>query len=125
MLSLLVLSAGAVALAGCGGGDETSFSDNKIVEELKLEKAEDAGGYTIKDDPFCEIGSNLLNDSGEVDSALDDKRPVLASREGNVGVESQAARARLQGPRPAQAQQARSGPQGRREVAPPPGGAAA
>ena len=88
MLSLLVLSAGAVALAGCGGGDETSFSDNKIVEELKLEKAEDAGGYTIKDDPFCEIGSNLLNDSGEVDSALDDKRPVLASREGNVGVES-------------------------------------
>ncbi len=125
MLSLLVLSAGAVALAGCGGGDETSFSDDKIVEELKLEKAEDAGGYTIKDDPFCEIGSNLLNDSGEVDSALDDKRPVHRQPRGQRRGRIAAARARLQGPRPAQAQQARSGPQGRREVAPPLGGAAA
>ena len=84
------LAIGMIAIVGVAscGSDETSFSDKKIVEKLNLTKPEDGGkGYLFDDDAFCEIDNNLLNDSGEIDSADDDRGTlVIASREGNVGV---------------------------------------
>jgi hypothetical protein len=76
-----------VGVASCGS-DETSFSDKKIIEKLNLSKPDDGGkGYWFDGDAFCEIDRNLLNDSGEIDSAADNRKAlVIASREGNVGV---------------------------------------
>jgi hypothetical protein len=76
----------ALGLASCGG-DDTSYSDKAIVEKLELSKADGDDVYTLGSDAFCEVEKNLLNDSGEVDSASDDKGAlVITSREGNVGV---------------------------------------
>jgi hypothetical protein len=74
------------AFVGCGA-DETRYSDRDIVEKLNLEKSE--GGYAIAGDPFCEVSKGLLNDADEVQSATDEEQLglVIASREGNVGVE--------------------------------------
>ena len=78
--SVLVLIAG-----GCGG-DEVSYSDQKIIDKLNLEKSEN--GYSLSGDVFCEVKRQLLNDSGEVDDALekDELGLVIASAEGNAGV---------------------------------------
>ena len=88
MPSLLVVATalGLLTLAACGG-DETSYNDNRIVEQLNLEKSE--GGYAIDGDPFCEVSSKLLNDSGEVEQAADrDKLGlVIASAQGNAGIQ--------------------------------------
>jgi hypothetical protein len=76
----------AVALAGCGGGDDTKFSDAKIIEKLNLKKS--GNGYAIDGDPFCEVEGKLLNDADEVSNAAerDDLGLVIASAQGNVGV---------------------------------------
>ena len=85
VLALAVVGS-ALAAAGCGEEETTSFGDDKIVETLNLEKSE--GGYAIGGDPFCEVDNNLLNDADEVDQAAerDDLGLVIASREGHVGV---------------------------------------
>ena len=74
------------ALISCGG-DDVSYSDREIVGKLDLSKADGDDVYVLGSDAFCEVEKNLLNDSGEVDSASDDRRAlVIPSREGNVGV---------------------------------------
>jgi hypothetical protein len=84
------LAIGLIAIVGVAscGEDETSFSDKKIVEKLNLTKPDSGGkGYWFDGDAFCEIDHDLLNDSGEIDSAAKDRNNlVIASREGNVGV---------------------------------------
>jgi hypothetical protein len=82
-ISATVLAA-AIVLAGCDE-DETSFSNNEIVEALKLEETD--GAYAIGGDPFCEVSEKLLNDASEVDDASDTEQLVLSSAEGNVGIE--------------------------------------
>jgi hypothetical protein len=73
------------AFASCGGEDKR-YGDDRIVERLHLEQAD--GTYAIDGDPFCAVEKALLNDSGEVEEASDeDGVTVVASREGNVGVE--------------------------------------
>jgi hypothetical protein len=85
-----VAAIGLIAIVGVAscGSDETKFSDQKIIAKLNLTKPDDGGkGYLFDGDAFCEIDHNLLNDSGEIDSADDDRNAlVIASREGNVGV---------------------------------------
>ncbi len=85
--SLIVLAAVLAALAGCGE-EQTRFNDTKIVDQLNLEKTE-GGGYAIDGDPFCEVTKRLLNNSDEVNSAADkdDLGLVIASKQGNAGVE--------------------------------------
>jgi hypothetical protein len=79
--------AGVIAIGGCGGGDDISYRDKKIVDKLNLEKSEN--GYSLAGDIFCEVKKDLLNDSGQVDDAMgkDTLGLVIASGEGNVGVE--------------------------------------
>jgi len=73
-------------LASCGG-DDTRYADDKIVDRLNLEETE--SGYAIDGDPFCEVERKLLNDSTEVEDAADKDELglVIASREGNAGVQ--------------------------------------
>ncbi len=75
-----------LSVAGCGA-DETRYSDDEIIDKLNLEQA--GAGFTIDGDPFCEVEKKLLNTSDEVQSAADkdDLGLVVASREGNVGVQ--------------------------------------
>src|SRR5687768_7491614 len=85
----VILAVGALApaaLAACGD-EEVRYSDQKIIDKLNLEKSEN--GYSIGGDVFCEVKDKLFNDSDEVDEALDkdDLGLVIASAEGNVGVE--------------------------------------
>ena len=77
----------AIAVAGCGDGEDVHYSDKKIIDKLNLEKSEN--GYSIDGDIFCEVKKQLLNDSGEVDDAADKDELglVITSAEGNVGVE--------------------------------------
>jgi hypothetical protein len=83
----LTLSA---ALVACGDEEERSYNDKQIVERLDLKQTSDQGRkvYAIGGDLFCEVESNLLNDSGEVDKAEDKDKVglVISSSEGNVGV---------------------------------------
>jgi hypothetical protein len=83
---LVAISAIAVAIAGCGE-DPVHYSDQKIIDKLNLEKSEN--GYSLGGDVFCEVKRQLLNDSDEVDEAADEDELglVIASAEGNVGVE--------------------------------------
>jgi hypothetical protein len=78
--------AAAAVVAGCGG-DDIRYGDGKIIDKLNLEKSEN--GYSLEGDLFCEVKRELLNDSEEVDAALDadELGLVIASREGNAGVE--------------------------------------
>ena len=79
----------AGGVAACGGGDETKFSDQKIVDKLNLSKPDDDAGesYLFDNDAFCQVDKNLLNDGDEIESAADDKNAlVITSREGHVGV---------------------------------------
>ncbi len=73
-------------LVGCGG-DDTRYKDQKIVDRLNLKQTEN--GYAIDGDPFCEVEKKLLNDAAEVEAAAekDDLGLVIASREGNAGVQ--------------------------------------
>jgi hypothetical protein len=75
-----------LTLAACSE-DETRYSDDRIVERLHLVENEN-GGYSVGEDPFCEVSKNLFNDADELESAADrdDLGLVIASREGNVGV---------------------------------------
>jgi hypothetical protein len=77
----------SVALAACGDDDGERFSDKRIVDALGLEETD--GGYAINGDPFCEVSNELLNDSSEVEDAGGgaERSLVIASSEGNVGVE--------------------------------------
>ncbi len=83
---LIAVTALFAVAAGCGD-DPTRYNDAKIVEQLNLERSE--GGYAIDGDPFCEVSKRLLNNSEEVNSAADkdDLGLVIASRQGNAGVE--------------------------------------
>ena len=76
----------AVAAAGCGD-DEVRYGDKQIVDKLNLEDSEN--GYSLDGDIFCEVKHQLLNDADEVDEAADKDTLglVIASAEGNVGVE--------------------------------------
>jgi len=85
--TVLVIIGLALVVAGCGDEEKTvSYSDDKIVETLDLQKAD--GGYAIGGDPFCAVESNLLNDGDEVSKAQDrdDLGLVISSNTGNVGV---------------------------------------
>jgi len=77
----------ALASAGCGDSEETRYNDEKLVDVLNLEQAEN--GYMIDGDPFCEVENKLLNNASEVDEAADKDELglVIASREGNAGVQ--------------------------------------
>jgi hypothetical protein len=79
-----VLAGSTPLLAGCGE-EEESFSNKQIVDSLGLEETD--SGYAIDGDPFCEVSKKLLNDASEVDDAGDGEELVIASAEGNVGVE--------------------------------------
>jgi hypothetical protein len=81
VVTMLVAS---ILAAGCGD-EEESFSNKQIVDSLGLEETE--SGYAIEGDPFCEVSKKLLNDASEVDDVADDEALVIASSEGNVGVE--------------------------------------
>ncbi|HEX2467025.1 MAG TPA: hypothetical protein VHJ54_02360 [Solirubrobacterales bacterium] len=70
-------------VAACGE-DSTSYSNNQIVEALRLEEIDDA--YAIDGDPFCEVSKKLLNDASEVDDAGEAEELVISSAEGNVGI---------------------------------------
>jgi hypothetical protein len=75
----------AFLLPGCGG-DDKRYADDRIVERLHLEEVGD--DFAIDGDPFCAVERRLLNDAEEVDDVTDeDDVIVVASREGNVGVE--------------------------------------
>lgn len=80
-------SALMLLLAACGGTEETRYDDKKIVERLNLEKTD--AGYAIDGDPFCEVRRKLLNNSEELQKAADrdDLGLVIASGEGNAGIE--------------------------------------
>jgi hypothetical protein len=79
------IAAVILAALAVGCGDETRYEDRKIVEQLHLEKS-DGKTYVVGNNPFCVVDDSLLNDSDEVGDAIDEDRPVVASREGNVGV---------------------------------------
>jgi hypothetical protein len=76
----------ALGAAGCGD-DEVRYGDKQIVDKLNLEESEN--GYSLDGDIFCEVKRRLLNDSEEVGEASDKDTLglVIASTEGNVGVE--------------------------------------
>jgi hypothetical protein len=78
----------ALGLASCGGGSDTRYSDQQIIDRLNLRDDDAASSaYLLGHDAFCAVEKKLLNDSDEVESAADSKRSlVITSREGNVGV---------------------------------------
>ena len=80
----------AVAVLGLGacGEEEEGIGNGRIVDALGLEEVD--SGYAIEGDPFCEVTRKLLNDSEEVDAALDEDELglIIASRQGNVGIEA-------------------------------------
>jgi hypothetical protein len=82
-----VVVAIALAVGACGGEEETRYSDDVLVERLNLEETEN--GYAVDGDPFCEVEGKLLNDASEVEEASDrdELGIVIASREGNAGVQ--------------------------------------
>jgi uncharacterized lipoprotein NlpE involved in copper resistance len=84
--AIAALSA-AFGLVACGDDDSEQFSDRKIVDALGLEETD--GAYAMGGDPFCQVSNELLNDSSEVQDAggREERSLVIASAEGNVGVE--------------------------------------
>ena len=82
-LPLALLS---VVLAGCGG-EEVRYGDKEIIDKLNLEKSDN--GYSVEGDIFCEVKKDLLNDAEQVEEAADKDELglVIASAEGNVGIE--------------------------------------
>jgi hypothetical protein len=86
-LAAAPLVVAALGLAACGE-EEEEFPNGRIVDALSLEEVD--SGYAIDGDPFCEVTSKLLNNSEEVDQALDEDELglIIASRQGNVGIEA-------------------------------------
>ena len=83
--AIAVLLAG-LGIAACGSSERPTYSDKEIVEKLDLKDSE--SGYAIGGDPFCEVEKKLLNDSEAVEAVdKQDEGLVVASREGNVGVQ--------------------------------------
>lgn len=76
----------ALALASCSEDDGTRIGDAKIIDKLNLKSTEEGGfeGFAIDGDPFCLVADRLLNTADEVEST---GGLVVASREGNVGVQ--------------------------------------
>jgi hypothetical protein len=76
-----------LGLAACDD-EEEGFSNGKIADALELEETD--SGFAIEGDPFCEVAGKLFNDSEEVDTALeeDEEGFVIASRQGNVGIQA-------------------------------------
>lgn len=88
------LTAGALALTGCGesGGATPSVKvpDQKIVTALDLQKAD--GDYAIGGDTTCLVSTELLNTSGEVDGARAKAKVepfVVEAESGGYGVVGQ------------------------------------
>ena len=72
-----------VALAfGCG--DSGSVGDGKLQSALGLEETD--GGEAMNGDLFCQV-SELLNDTDEVEAAVDADAPVVVSRDRTLGIE--------------------------------------
>ena len=80
------LVAAPLALGACDE-EENGIPNARIVDAVGLEEID--SGYAIDGDPFCEVERRLLNDADEVDDALDEDELglVIASREGNVGIQ--------------------------------------
>lgn len=78
----------AVGLIACGD-DGPRYSDGKIIDKLNLEPSEDGSGYEMRDDRFCELSKQLLNDADEIGTAKEEATLdlIVTSREGNVGIE--------------------------------------
>jgi hypothetical protein len=83
----VALVAASSVMVACGE-EEEEFPNGRIVDALGLEEM--GSGYAMGGDPFCEVTSKLLNDSEEVDTALEEDEfgVVIASRHGNVGIET-------------------------------------
>lgn len=89
MRRLIALGVVVTALIGAVGcGEETTVSDDAIVEALNLERADDAGVYEVGGDPFCQIEEELYNDSAEVEEAQSQKNaPVLSDSTATIGIQ--------------------------------------
>ncbi|MGH2952708.1 MAG: hypothetical protein ACRDK9_01625 [Solirubrobacterales bacterium] len=85
---MAALALASLALAACGDDDDEGFGNGRIVDALGLEEVD--SGYAMGGDPFCAVASKLLNDSDEVETAqdADELGLVIASRQGNVGIEA-------------------------------------
>lgn len=83
----VALAAASLGLTACGE-EEEGFSNGRIVDALELEEM--GSGYAMGGDPFCEVASKLLNDSEEVETALEEDEfgVVIASQQGNVGIKT-------------------------------------
>ena len=84
---VLAVALSVVAIAAGCGGDDVRYGDKQIIDKLNLEKSEN--GYALAGDIFCEVKKDLLNDADQVEEASDKDSLglVIASAEGNVGVE--------------------------------------
>ncbi|MGH2992918.1 MAG: hypothetical protein ACRDL1_05210 [Solirubrobacterales bacterium] len=87
LLFLSSMVAVGLALAiGCGGDEQVP--DDEIVDALKLESKAGQPVYAMGGDPFCEVDENLLNDSGEIETASesDDLGLVITDSDESVGI---------------------------------------
>jgi hypothetical protein len=87
MRKLIALMA-VIAVGGAVGcGDETSVSDDAIVQALDLKRADDQPVYEVGGDPFCQVEEELLNDSSEVEEAEGEKNAlVVADSSATIGI---------------------------------------
>ena len=78
-----------IALVGViGCGEETTVSDDTIVQALNLERSDEGPVYEVGGDPFCQVERELLNDSGEVDDAEKNKNAlVVADSDATIGIQ--------------------------------------
>jgi hypothetical protein len=67
---------------GCGGDD--AVGEGKLSNALGLEETDD--GQAMNGDLFCQV-SELLNDTDEVEAAIDADAPVVVSRDRTLGIE--------------------------------------
>lgn len=89
MRRLIALGVVVTALIGAVGcGEETTVSDDAIVEALNLERADDAAVYEVGGDPFCQTEQELFNDAAEVEEAESQKdAQVLADSTATIGIQ--------------------------------------
>jgi hypothetical protein len=89
MRKLIALGVGVTALAGAVGcGEETTVSDDAIIEALNLERADDGSVYEVGGDPFCQVEEELYNDSAEVEEAQSSKNAqVLSDSTATIGIQ--------------------------------------
>jgi hypothetical protein len=83
---VIAMFSSMLALAACGD-EQLRYSDDEIVERLKLEKTD--SGFYLAGEPFCEVEKQLLNNADEVEKAADreDLGLVIASRAANAGIQ--------------------------------------